>query len=157
MPDEKPVTEPAVIPHLVVSDSKAAISFYEKAFGAESLGVVATPDGKVMHAAVSINGARIFLNDDFPEFCEGKQSTPLALGGSPVTIHLYVPDADAAFARAVEAGAEVAMPLEDQFWGDRYGVVKDPFGHQWSIAHHVREVSPEALAEAMETFGSSAG
>ena len=90
------------------------------------------------------------LNDDFPEYNNGKSQTPKALGGSPVTIHLTVTDVEAKFARAVEAGAEVVMPLEDQFWGDRYGLVRDPFGHQWSLGQPVREVSPEEIAEAMQ-------
>ncbi|MGL6234057.1 MAG: VOC family protein [Segniliparus sp.] len=155
MSDQRPVTEPAVIPHLTVSDAKAAIEFYQQAFGAADLGAATTPDGKVMHAALDFNGSQIFLNDDFPEFCGGKESSPSALGGSPVTIHLYVPDADAAFQRAVDAGAEIVMPIGDQFWGDRYGIVKDPFGHQWSVAHHVREVSREELAEITKQFGSA--
>lgn len=151
--EQRPVTEPAVIPHLTVSDAKAAVEFYQRAFGAKSLGAATTPDGRVMHAALDFNGSQIFLNDDFPEFCGGAGRSPSALGGSPVTIHLYVPDADEAFRRAVEAGAEIVMPIGDQFWGDRYGVVQDPFGQQWSLAHRVREVSREELAKIVERFG----
>ena len=92
------------------------------------------PDGKLVHAALRINGFLVMLNDDFPEMCGGKSMTPKSLGGTPVTIHLHVTDVDAAFQRALDAGATVVMPLEDQFWGDRYGVVADPFGHQWSLA-----------------------
>lgn len=141
---------PAVIPHLVVDDSAAAIDFYVKAFGATELGRMPGPDGKIVHAAVAINGFTVMLNDDFPEFNDGKSTTPKALGGTPVTIHLTVTDVDEKFARAVEAGAEVVMALDDQFWGDRYGVVRDPFGHQWSLGQPVREVSPEEIAEAMK-------
>ncbi|KWX24607.1 MULTISPECIES: VOC family protein [Mycolicibacterium] len=142
---------PAVSPHLVVDDAAAAIDFYVKAFDATELGRVPGPDGKLIHAAVNINGSTVMLNDDFPEFSEGKSSTPKALGGTPVTIHLTVTDVDAKFARAVEAGAEVVHPLEDQFWGDRYGVVRDPFGHQWSLGQPVREVSMEEIEEAMKS------
>lgn len=142
---------PAVLPHLVVDDAAAAIDFYVKAFGATELGRVPGPDGKLIHAALTINGSTVMLNDDFPEFNGGKSTTPKALGGTPVTIHLTVTDVETKFARAVEAGAEVVMPLEDQFWGDRYGMVRDPFGHQWSLGQPVREVSPEEIAAAMQS------
>ncbi|CDO07189.1 VOC family protein [Mycolicibacterium cosmeticum] len=141
---------PAVIPHLVVDDAAAAIDFYVRAFGATELGRVPGPDGRLVHAALTINGSTVMLNDDFPEYNDGKAQNPKALGGSPVTIHLTVTDVEAKFAKAVEAGAEVVMPLEDQFWGDRYGMVKDPFGHQWSLGQPVREVSPEEIAQAMQ-------
>jgi PhnB protein len=107
------------------------------------------PDGRLVHAALDINGSTVMLNDDFPEYSDGKSQTPTALGGTPVTIHLQVPDVETAFQRAVEAGATVVAPLEDQFWGDRYGIIRDPFGHQWSLGQPVREVSIEEIAEAM--------
>ena len=141
--------QPAVIPHLVVDDAPAAIDFYIKAFGAVEVGRVPRPDGKLIHAAVQINGATVMLNDDFPEMSGGKSMTPTALGGSPVTIHLTVTDVDTKFQQAVDAGATVVMPLEDQFWGDRYGMVVDPFGHQWSLGQPVREVSFEEIQQAM--------
>jgi PhnB protein len=141
---------PSVSPHLVVDDGAAAIDFYVKAFDAVELGRVPGPDGKLMHAALQINGATVMLNDDFPEYNDGKSSTPTALGGTPVTIHLTVTDVDTKFQRAVDAGATVVAPLQDQFWGDRYGVLRDPFGHQWSLGQPVREVSPEEIAEAMK-------
>jgi PhnB protein len=144
--------QPAVSPHLVVDNAAAAIDFYVKAFGAEELGRVPGPDGKLIHAALNINGATIMLNDDFPEMSGGKSTTPKSLGGTPVTIHLTVTDVDAKFQRAVDAGATVVMPLEDMFWGDRYGVVEDPFGHQWSLGQPVREVSMEELQEAVKQF-----
>lgn len=140
---------PAVLPHLVVDDAAAAIDFYVKAFNGVELGRVPGPDGKLIHAAVQINGSTIMLNDDFPEHNGGKSSTPKALGGTPVTIHLVVTDVDAQFQRAVDAGATVVMPVEDQFWGDRYGMLRDPFGHQWSLGQPVREVSPDEIAKAM--------
>jgi PhnB protein len=141
--------QPSLSPHLVVDDAAAAIDFYVKAFGATELGRVPHPDGRLVHAALNLNGSTVMLNDDFPDFNEGKSSTPKALGGTPVTIHLQVPDVESAFQRALDAGAVVVAPLEDQFWGDRYGVVRDPFGHHWSLGQPVREVSPEELAAAM--------
>lgn len=141
--------EPAVSPHLVVDDAAAAIDFYVKAFGAEEIGRVPRPDGKLVHAAVRINGATVMLNDDFPEMCGGKSMTPTSLGGTPVTIHLTVADVDVKFQRAVDAGATVVMPLADQFWGDRYGMVADPFGHNWSLGQPVREVSMDEIQAAM--------
>jgi PhnB protein len=142
--------QPSVTPHLVVDNAAAAIDFYVKAFGAVELGRVPGPEGKLVHAALQINGSTVMLNDDFPEMSGGKSMTPTALGGTPVTIHLTVTDVDAKFQQAVDAGATVVMPLEDAFWGDRYGVVRDPFGHQWSLGQPVREVSMEELAEAMK-------
>jgi PhnB protein len=141
--------QPALSPHLVVDDAAAAIDFYVKAFGATELGRVPHPDGRLVHAALNLNGSTVMLNDDFPDYNEGKSSTPQALGGTPVTIHLQVPDVESAFQRALDAGAVVVAPLEDQFWGDRYGMVRDPFGHQWSLGQPLREVSPEEIAAAM--------
>ncbi|HTE17105.1 MAG TPA: VOC family protein [Armatimonadota bacterium] len=137
-------TATTLIPHLSCRNAAEAVSFYQKAFGAESVALLQTPEGKVMHGALSINGAMLYLVDEFPEF--GGHS-PQSLGGSPVTLHLQVPDCDAVFQRAVEAGCEVRMPLADQFWGDRYGQVADPYGHTWSIATTVRQVSPEELQQ----------
>jgi PhnB protein len=142
--------QPAVLPHLVVDDAAAAIDFYVKAFGAVEHGRVPGPDGKLIHAALAINGSTVMLNDDFPEMSGGKSMTPKALGGSPVTIHLVVNDVDEKFQLAVDAGATVVMPVEDQFWGDRYGVLQDPFGHQWSMGQPVREVSIEEIHEAVK-------
>ena len=142
--------QPAVTPHLVVDDAAAAIDFYVKAFGAEELGRVPGPDGKLVHAALTINGSTVMLNDDFPEMSGGRSMTPKALGGTPVTIHLTVTDVDNKFQRALDAGASVVHPLEDAFWGDRYGVVADPFGHHWSMGQPVREVSMEEIADAMK-------
>ncbi len=142
--------QPSVSPMLTVSDGAAAIDFYVKAFDAEELGRVPGPDGKKLyHAALRINGSLVMLNDDFPEMTDGKSMTPTALGGSPVSIHLTVTDVDAKFQKAVDAGATVVMPLEDAFWGDRYGELRDPFGHLWSMGQPVREVSEEEIAEAV--------
>jgi PhnB protein len=141
---------PAVLPHLVVDDAASAIDFYVKAFDAVELGRLAGPDGRLVHAAVTINGSTVMLNDDFPEMCGGKSMTPKALGGSPVTIHLQVTDVDAKFAQALAAGATEVMAVEDQFWGDRYGMLADPFGHQWSLGQPVREVPMDELEQAMK-------
>jgi PhnB protein len=146
---DKPEVKPFVAPHLVVDDAAAAIDFYVKAFGATEYGRVPHPDGRLVHAALDINGSMVMLNDDFPEYSDGKSSTPKALGGTPVTIHLQVVDVESAFQRAVDAGATVIAPLEDQFWGDRYGVIRDPFGHHWSLGQPVRTVSPEEITAAM--------
>jgi PhnB protein len=142
--------QPSVTPHLVVDNAAAAIDFYVKAFDAVELGRVPGPEGKLVHAALQINGSTVMLNDDFPEMSGGKSMTPTALGGTPVTIHLTVTDVDAKFQKAVDAGATVIAPLEDAFWGDRYGVVRDPFGHQWSMGQPIREVSMEEIEEAMK-------
>ena len=141
--------ELAPSPHLTVADAAEAIDFYGKAFDAVEVMRLPRPDGKLVHASVRINGFLVMLNDDFPEMSDGKSMTPPSLGGTPVTIHLTVPDVDAAFQRALDAGATVVVPLDDQFWGDRYGMVEDPFGHHWSLGQPVREVSHEELAAAM--------
>jgi PhnB protein len=146
---EKPQPVPpgfhTLTPHLIVRDAARAITFYEKAFGAQLLGKMLTPDGKVMHAAMKVGDSMLMLNDEFPEW--GALS-PVSSGGSGVTLHMYLEDVDAAFQKAVSAGAEVKMPLMDQFWGDRYGIVADPFGHKWSLATHIRDVSQEDMAQA---------
>lgn len=144
-------TAPFLVPHLVVDDAAAAIDFYVKAFGATEYIRIPGPDGKLIHAALDINGTMVMLNDDFPETTGGKSTTPTALGGSPVTLHLqFTDDVDARFQRALDAGATVVAPLEDQFWGDRYGAVRDPFGHQWALAQTVREVD---MAEVITSMG----
>jgi len=141
--------QPALSPHLVVDDANAAIDFYVKAFGAVEVGRIPRSDGKLIHGAVQIDGSTVMLADDFPEMNDGKSMTPKALGGTPVTVHLTVTDVESRFQQAVDAGATVVMPLEDQFWGDRYGVVRDPFGHQWSLGQPVREVSFEEIQQAV--------
>jgi PhnB protein len=144
-------------PHLIVRDAARAITFYENAFGAQLLGKMLTPDGKVMHAAMKVGDSMLMLNDEFPEW--GALS-PVSSGGSGVTLHMYLENVDAAFQKAVSAGAEVKMPVMDQFWGDRYGIVADPFGHKWSLATHIRDVSQEDMAlaqtEAMAKMPKSA-
>lgn len=138
-------TVTTIIPHLACRDALQAVEFYKKAFGAECAFSMPTPDGKLMHATLTIDGAPFYLVDEFPE--QGGKS-PQALGGSPVMISVHVPDCDAFFARAIEAGCEVRVPLTDMFWGDRWGLLADPYGHQWSVATTQREVSFEELQQA---------
>jgi PhnB protein len=123
-------------PHLVCAGAARAIDFYKAAFGAVEMMRLPGPDGRLMHGCVSINGSSVMLVDEFPEM---GAMAPTTLKGTPVTIHLIVDDVDAVTARAVAAGATVVMPVADQFWGDRYGVVADPFGHHWSIATPSKE------------------
>jgi PhnB protein len=149
MADANERTIPSLSPHLIVSDAAAAIDFYKKAFNATELSRHLAPDGKrIMHAAVLINGATVMLNDEFPEYCGGKRSAPDALGGTPVVLHLQMQDADSFFEHAAAAGAEVKMPLADQFWGDRYGQLQDPFGHVWSVGATKQKLSEEQIKEA---------
>lgn len=143
----------SLTPHLTVRNATEALEFYKRALGAEVLHVANMPDGKVMHAALRIGDSMLMLNDEMPE--HGALS-PLAHKGTGVTIHIYTQDADAAFNRAVAAGAQVRMPLMDQFWGDRYGIVTDPYGHQWSIATHVKDVSPEEMQKIQDAMAAQA-
>lgn len=136
----------SITPHLVCDGAAEAIEFYKKAFNAVETARMQTPDGKIMHAAVRIGDSTVMLVDEFPDY---GSVGPKKLNGSPVTMHVYVPDVDRVFAQAVAAGATVRMPLEDQFWGDRYGQVVDPFGHNWSIATHVKDLTQEEMMAAM--------
>jgi len=130
-------------PHIIVQDAAKAIEFYKKAFGAQEMSRHMTPDGKgVMHAQVKIGNSMLMLGTEFPPTC----LSPKSRGGTSVTLSLYVENADAAFDRAVKAGCAVKMPLTDQFWGDRYGVAEDPFGHQWSIATHQQDLTEAQIA-----------
>ncbi|XYI02376.1 VOC family protein [Sorangium sp. So ce1128] len=142
---------PPVSPYLTVGDAKGAIDFYTRAFGAREMSRMAMPNSdRIMHAAVLINGGLVMLADDFPEYSEGKSLTPKALGGTSVTIHLNLPDVDAAWKQAVDAGAKVIMPLADMFWGDRYGVLEDPYGHRWSLATTKQQLTPEQMQENLK-------
>ena len=149
MPRVKPVPEGmhSVTPHLVCAGAADAIEFYKKAFGAVELTRMPGPQGKLMHAMIRIGDSAIMLVDESPEW---GMLGPKSLKGSPVTIHLYVDDADAFVARAVKAGAKVTMPVSDMFWGDRYGKLEDPFGHHWSVGTHVRAVSAQEMRQAMQ-------
>jgi PhnB protein len=151
MPKVNPIPKgmTAVTPHLVCEGAAEAIEFYKKAFGAVEEVRIPGPGGKLMHAMVRIGGAAVMLVDASPDW---GMLGPKALKGTPVTIHLYVEDADAFVARAQAAGAKVTMPVADMFWGDRYGVLQDPFGHSWSVATHVRDVTPEEMTAAMKAM-----
>ncbi|MEP6506192.1 MAG: VOC family protein [Betaproteobacteria bacterium] len=135
-----------ITPHIVCGDAAAAIEFYKEAFGAIEMFRLAGPDGKIVHAMVRIGDSPLMLMDQFEEM--GAKG-PKILNGSPVMIHLSVTDADASFRRAQASGAIVRMPVADMFWGARYGVLEDPFGHTWSIATQVRDLSHDEIAAAM--------
>ncbi len=136
----------SLTPHIVVNDARKAIEFYQTAFGAQVCSMFPTPNGKIMHAAIMIGDSTLMLNDEFPEM--GSPSPATTKADTCVRLQLYVPDADKVFNAAVQAGATVIMPMMDMFWGDRYGQVVDPFGHHWSIATHVKNMTMEELKAA---------
>ena len=139
-----------VTPYLTVKGAAQAIEFYKKAFGAKEKERMSGPDGKsVMHAEMEIGDSVVMLSDEFPG---GSCRSPQSLGGTSASVFLYVPDVDAAYARAVEAGAKPAMPLTDMFWGDRFGRVTDPFGHEWSMATHKEDVPPAEMERRSREF-----
>lgn len=140
-----------VTPHLVCAGAAKAIAFYKKAFAAEEMMRLEGPDGRLWHGAIRIGDSIVMLVDEAPEW---GSLGPKALKGTPVTIHLNVEDVDAFTARAVAAGAKVTMPVADMFWGDRYGQVEDPFGHRWSVATHVRDMTAEEIKAAMPKGGA---
>lgn len=144
-----PAGKEGFIPHICCTPCSDALEFYKKAFGAVEISRMPGPGGKLMHAEMKIGDKVLFLADDFPEFCGGKASDPNSLGGSPVTIHCYVENCDELLERAIAAGCKPLMPVQDMFWGDRYGAILDPFGHKWSIASHQRVVSNEEMQQAM--------
>ncbi|KNZ33754.1 MAG: glyoxalase [Methylibium sp. NZG] len=155
-PKVKPIPDGmhALTPHLVCAGAADAIEFYKRAFNAVEEMRMPTPDGRLMHAAVRIGDSMLMLVDEFPEM--GGHS-PKALKGSPVTIHLSVVDVDATVAQAVAAGATVTMPVDDTFWGDRYGQLTDPFGHHWSVATHIRDMTPEEIMKGMSEMTAKGG
>ena len=128
--------------YLTIQGAAQAIDFYTKAFGAKEQSRMASPDGKVAHACLTIGDSSIYLCDEMP----GARS-PQTVGGTPVTLHMYVQDCDAVWKQAIAAGGKEIMPMADQFWGDRYGLLADPFGHQWAITTQKEEVSYEEIAE----------
>lgn len=158
-PSKNPAVKPVpdgmhtVTPHLVCAGAAAAIEFYKKAFGAEEIWRLPAADGKLMHACIRIGDSQVMLVD---ENVGWGLSGPKALNGSPVTIHLQVEDADAVFATAMAAGAKVTMPLSNMFWGDRYGNLEDPFGHRWSVATHIQDLTPEEIRKACGCPGEKA-
>lgn len=149
-----PVGMHVLSPHLVCAGAAEAINFYRAAFGATELVRLSGPEGKLMHACLAMNGSSVMLVDENRDY--GLLS-PQALNGSPVTIHLFVKDVDAVVQRAVQAGASVTMPVQDMFWGDRYGVIEDPFGHRWSVATPQRQpMTSEELQAAGNAFCTQA-
>jgi uncharacterized glyoxalase superfamily protein PhnB len=136
-----------ITPFMTVRDAARAIEFYKQAFGAKEKGVMKGPEGKIMHAELVIGDSIIMLADEFPEF--GALS-PQSTGGSGTGLHIYIEDVDSAFDRAVKAGATVEMPVADMFWGDRYGKLRDPFGHKWSIGTHKADLSVEEMKKGMD-------
>ncbi len=140
---------PVLAPHLVCDGAAAAIDFYTRAFGAKELFRLPGSNGKLMHACVSINGAQVMLVD---EATNCGMMSPTTLKGTPVTLNLGVDDADAVFAQSVAAGATPVMPPENMFWGDRYGVLQDPFGHRWAVITPIRSMSDNELRDAASEF-----
>jgi PhnB protein len=142
----KPIPEGynSVTPYLAVEDAAKAIEYYTKAFGAKETVRMEGPGGSIAHAELDIGDSKVMLSDPFPQFAT---RPPKELGGTSVSVMMYVEDVDAVVKQAVEAGATVETEVEDQFWGDRFGTITDPFGHVWSIATHVEDVPPEEMAE----------
>jgi PhnB protein len=153
MANVKPIPDgyPSLTPYLIVADGAGAIAFYEKAFEAKLRLRLVRPDGKIGHAELDIGGSVVMLADEYPAM---DAKAPPAYGGTPVSLHLYVVDADAVAAKAVAAGAMLKRPVADQFYGDRLGTLQDPFGHIWRVSTHIEDVSPEEIdrraAEAMK-------
>ncbi|RJP35975.1 MAG: VOC family protein [Phycisphaerales bacterium] len=145
----------SLTPHLTVRNAAQAVEFYKKAFGAKNEQICYAPDGEhVMHAEIQIGDSKLMLNDESPEWgC----LSPLSKPGAGFLVNIYVDDVDAVFNRAVEAGATPVMPVADQFWGDRYGQLTDPFGHRWSIATHKEDVSPDEIKRRAEAFFAGGG
>jgi len=145
----KPIPEGyhTLTPYFTLRDAVRAIEFYKQAFGAQERGLMKGPDGKVMHAELKIGNSIVMLADEFPEF---GAVAPESGGNTSMGLHIYVDNVDQAFDRAVKAGAKVEMPVSDQFWGDRYGKLRDPFGHKWSIATHVKDMSADEMKRSMD-------
>jgi PhnB protein len=140
-----------VTPSLFVAGAAKAIDFYKKALGAEEVMRFPAPDGKIMHAEIRIGDSTIMLGDEMPD--QGGKG-PKSYGGTPVSFFVYRENVDAAWKRALEAGAKEVMPLADQFWGDRAGCFEDPFGHSWWLAQHVQDLTPEEIKKAAESHFS---
>lgn len=142
----------SVTPHLICAGAADAIEFYKKAFGATEMFRLPAASGKLMHACISVNGSSIMLVDEDPmgtgNAAECGTLGPKSLKGTPVSIHLIVDDADSFVERAAAAGARIIMPLEDAFWGDRFGMIEDPFGHRWSVATPQRQMTPDEIRAA---------
>lgn len=143
----------SVTPYLIIKGAAQALDFYQRAFGATELMRLAAPGGQVGHAEILLGDSHIMLADECPQM---NALSPQTLGGSPVLLHLYVPDVDAMFAQAIVAGAQVEQPIENKFYGDRSGSVLDPFGHRWTLSTHVEDVSPEEIGRRMAAMSKPA-
>jgi PhnB protein len=156
MPQPIPQGYHTITPYLAVDDAAKAIDYYKRAFGAKERLRMDAPGGKIGHAELEIGDSLVMVSDPFPQ---SSTKPPSQLGGTSGSVFMYVEDVDSVVQDAIDAGATVTMPVEDMFWGDRFGTVQDPFGHQWSIATHVEDVPPEEMAErakaAMAEMGSS--
>ena len=144
----------SVTPYLIINGATDAIEYYKKAFGATELFRMPAPEGKIGHAEIKIGDSPIMLADEFPEM--GYKS-PQSLGGSPVSIMIYVADVDTVFNQAIAAGGKEQRPVKDQFYGDRSGTLEDPFGHVWHVATHKEDVSPEEMERRMKTHTAASG
>jgi len=138
-----------ITPNLVIAGAEKAIDFYKKGFGATEIARMPGPNGGIMHAELRIGDSVFMLGEEMPEM--GAKG-PKALGGSPVSLYVYVENVDAAWDRAIKAGATSVMPLADMFWGDRTGWLEDPFGHKWALAQHVKDLTPEEIQKGQEAF-----
>ena len=136
----------SVTPYLIVNGAAEALDFYKRAFNAQEVMRMPGPGGKIMHAEIQVGDSRIMLSDECPEM---DARSPQTLGGSPVTLMIYVEDVDGLTAQAIAAGAKVRRPVQNQFYGDRSGLVNDPFGHSWMLATHIEDVSPEEIGKRM--------
>ncbi|MBV9610306.1 MAG: VOC family protein [Acidobacteria bacterium] len=143
-----------VTPHLVLRNAAKAIEFYKKALGAQELGRMTSPDGKIGHAELKIGDSIIFLADEF-DMGPGSAKAPESVGACTATLNLYVPDVDATYQQAVAAGGKATMPVTDMFWGDRYGTFTDPFGHMWGVATHKEDLTKEEVEERAKAFWAS--
>jgi PhnB protein len=141
-----------ITPSLTCRDAAKAIDFYKKAFGAQELMRMPSPDGKISHAEIKIGDSVVFINDEFP----GRTAAPAPTATPSSSLFLYVEDVDTVFNQAVSAGAKSTMPLQDMFWGDRFGNVLDPFGHQWGLATHIEDVAPEEIGRRAQAFFAKA-
>jgi PhnB protein len=144
-----PAGHRTVTPYLTIKNAAKALEFYKKAFGATETYKLMLPDGRLGHAEIRLGDSMIMLSDEFPEY-DGK--APETLGGSPISIHLYVEDVDAFFKKALAAGAKERQPVMDQFYGDRSGQLEDPFGHLWWVATHTEDIAPEEVQKRVQAM-----
>lgn len=150
-----PEDQPGVTAYITVNNARDAIEWYEEILGAKTVEILPGEDNKVVHARLTISGGTLMLADDFPETTHGNSRLPENFGGSPVTLHVYVEDVDATFAKALDLGAIESDPIQDAFWGDRYGVLVDPYGHRWSIATRQKDMTADEVQEAFKAVSQA--